>query len=76
MYDVSGAGALARDIEARRPGAFGECAVRRTDDKLRVPAVPQPARQGQERLLPAAPGEFGVNVGDGKRGQNPNVSFR
>lgn len=76
MNDVPRAWARGGDVEPFGAGSFRKRAVSGTDDELRVSAFAQPSSQRQQRLLPAAPGKLSVNVGDGKRGQNPNVSLQ
>jgi hypothetical protein len=63
--DIAGAGTFGCDRETVRSCAFCKGAVIGADDGLLMAAIPQTSGEGQQRLLAAAPGGFGVNVGDG-----------
>jgi hypothetical protein len=72
--DVEIARGVCGYCESGGAGALGESAVRRTDDDLLVAAGAQSLCERPERLLPSAPGAFGVDMGDGQRAQKTEGS--
>src|SRR5438105_14807031 len=64
--DVAITRGLRGNGESSGSSAFGKCAVRRADNGLLVTASAQGLCQRPERLLPSAPGAFGIDMRDGQ----------
>ena len=75
VHDVALARTVRGNQESRGAGAFGEGAVRRADDGLRVASRAEGLCECPEGLLAAAPGALGIDVCDGQGAQKMRVSL-